>query len=161
VAGIDTLTPNASPRHLLGAELRRWRQARGLSVAQLAGLVFVSRELLQKVETAQRNGGQDLITACDAVLDTGGALTRLLDFAVHQEHEHERMTAGEPVAEPSGESSTAGSVSILITVSAEVLPSPGSDGDTPRREPVRAAVAGTGSARIYQFPTSHRGRRLR
>jgi transcriptional regulator with XRE-family HTH domain len=94
------LTPNASPRHLLGAELRQWRQARGLSVAQLAGLVYVSRELLQKVETAHRNAGQYLVAACDTVLDTGGALARLLNFALHQEQEHARTAQPEPAAEP-------------------------------------------------------------
>ncbi len=81
-----TLTPNLSPRHLLGAELRRWRELRQLSTAKLSNLVYVSQDLLQKVEKAERNASMDLIRSCDDVLNTGGALGRLLDFALHQEH---------------------------------------------------------------------------
>src|SRR6266545_3977854 len=55
------LTPLASPRHFFGAELRYWRQRRGLSLAQLGSAVLVNR--------------------CEAVLDSGGLLPRLHMFA--------------------------------------------------------------------------------
>lgn len=157
----DPLTPNGSPRHLLGGELRRWRQMRGLSVARLAGLVFVSRELLQKVETAHRNAGHDLIAACDAVLNTGGVLARLLDYAVHQERETARKAPVEPEAQPPATPPAAVPVTILITVTAELMPPTGLGGQPSVCEPVSAAVVGSGGARIYQFPTARRPSRSR
>ncbi|MEV6928729.1 helix-turn-helix transcriptional regulator [Dactylosporangium sp. NPDC051485] len=77
------LSPYASPRHFLGAELRSWRERRGLSLAELAGRVFVGASLLCKVEKAQRTATAELIGACDAVLDAGGVLVRLLAYAEH------------------------------------------------------------------------------
>lgn len=77
------LSPHASPQHFLGAELRSWRERRGLSLAELAGRVFVGADLLRKVEKAQRTATVELISACDEVLDAGGVLVRLLAYAEH------------------------------------------------------------------------------
>jgi len=141
----DPLTPNASARHLLGAELRRWRHARGLSAAQLAGLVYASRELLHKIEYGHRNASADLIAACDTALDTGGALGRLLNFAVHQEREAARQTqaTATPSAAPAHAAVEVASIRIMIT--AEVAPPVALDH-------ADDAAAGVGGARIYRFP---------
>jgi transcriptional regulator with XRE-family HTH domain len=108
----NLLTPHASARHFLGAELRLWRQARHLSVAELARRVFVSRELLQKIEMAQRRASTDLIRACDTVLDTGGALSRLLDFIIHTERAPASTPQPSPAAPPAN---------VRITITAEVV----------------------------------------
>ncbi|MFI9530499.1 helix-turn-helix domain-containing protein [Micromonospora rosaria] len=78
------LRPHASARHFLGAELRCWRQQRGLSLARLAALVYVSPDLLGKIEKAERKASLDLMNRCDEVLGTGGALARLRRFVDHQ-----------------------------------------------------------------------------
>jgi hypothetical protein len=77
------LTPHASGRHFLGAEIRRWREFRHLTAGELAGKVFASKAMVLKVETADRRASAELIQACDEALDTGGALGRLLDYLNH------------------------------------------------------------------------------
>ncbi|MGY3516498.1 helix-turn-helix domain-containing protein [Micromonospora sp. PTRAS2] len=78
------LRPHASARHFLGAELRCWRQQRGLSLARLAALVYVSPDLLGKIEKAERAASLDVMSRCDQALETGGALARLRRFMDHQ-----------------------------------------------------------------------------
>ncbi|MEV0005613.1 helix-turn-helix domain-containing protein [Micromonospora sp. NPDC050980] len=73
-----TLTPDASPRHLFGALLREWRQLRNFSQAHLAGLVYVSADLIAKVEKAFRWPPAGFAARCDVVLNTGGVLEELL-----------------------------------------------------------------------------------
>jgi len=68
------LTPEASPRHWFGAEVRRWREGRGLSQRALARLIWHSEETVAKVEKAERWPSRDLAHRCDEVLDTGGVL---------------------------------------------------------------------------------------
>ena len=63
------LTPLASARHFLGAELRHWRCLRGMSLATLGRAVHVTGSLLGKVEKADRWPGADLIRRCDKALD--------------------------------------------------------------------------------------------
>jgi transcriptional regulator with XRE-family HTH domain len=72
-----SLTPEASARDRFGAELRRWRTARGLTQRGLARLVCHSPEFVSKVEKGERWPGWYLATQCDAVLGTGGALAGL------------------------------------------------------------------------------------
>jgi transcriptional regulator with XRE-family HTH domain len=71
------LTPEASVRDRFGAELRRWRLARGLTQRGLAGLIWHSQELVAKVEKAERWPSWYLATHCDVALRTGGLLARL------------------------------------------------------------------------------------
>ncbi|MDG4749928.1 helix-turn-helix transcriptional regulator [Micromonospora sp. WMMD718] len=78
------LTPQASGRHFLGAELRCWRQQRGLSLARLAARVYLSPDLLGRMEKAERAASLDAMVRCDEVLQTGGALARLWRFVNHQ-----------------------------------------------------------------------------
>jgi len=84
------LEPNRSAQHFFGAELRHRRTAAGLSLAALAGMVFVTADMLGKVEAAQRFPSLDLAQRSDIVLDADGALTRLHAFAV-AEREHQRQ----------------------------------------------------------------------
>jgi hypothetical protein len=128
---------------------------RGLSTAQLAARVYASRELLQKVETAQRNASADLIAACETVLDTGGVLTRLLDFAVHHEAEcAQQVKPATTKLHPGGLHAVVPPVSILVTITAKVLGSAGLDSETDATDAEAAEAAG---ARIYRFPSPDHG----
>jgi len=80
------LRPLESPRHYLGAELRAWRLLRGLSLAQLGGIVHASGDLLGKIEKAQRRPTEDLIRRCDSALDAAETLTRLHELIMVSPH---------------------------------------------------------------------------
>src|ERR1700733_7081607 len=69
----------ASPLALLGAELRHYRTAAGLSQEQLGERIGYSAALVGAVETARRMPTEDFTARCDVVeeLGTGGALLRL------------------------------------------------------------------------------------
>jgi transcriptional regulator with XRE-family HTH domain len=71
------LTPEASARDRFGAELRRFRMARGLTQRELAAMIWISQELVSKVEKGQRWASWYMATRCDASLGTGGVLAGL------------------------------------------------------------------------------------
>lgn len=75
------LSPTDSAQHFFGAELRHWRELRGLSQDQLGARVFTSGDTLSKVEKATRFPSRDVALACDEVLGAGGTLARLWDLA--------------------------------------------------------------------------------
>ncbi|MEV6927471.1 helix-turn-helix transcriptional regulator [Dactylosporangium sp. NPDC051485] len=79
-----SLQPFASIRHYFGAELRAWRQLRGLSLARLGQVVHNSGDLLGKIEKAQRWPSEDLVYRCDTALQACGALARLYALAQSQ-----------------------------------------------------------------------------
>jgi transcriptional regulator with XRE-family HTH domain len=68
------LDPTASVRAFFGAELRCWRERRGLSQEDLGGLVHVSGAMIGKLEKAQRRPVPDLVTLLDRALEAEGAL---------------------------------------------------------------------------------------
>jgi transcriptional regulator with XRE-family HTH domain len=61
-----------------GEELRRRRLAAGLSLSELARLVHYSKGQLSKVERGIKRPSRELVRLCDAVLDAGGFLARLV-----------------------------------------------------------------------------------
>lgn len=71
------LTPELSPQHQLGAEVRRWRELRGLSQAGLAKLLHVSPALIAKIEKAVRRMPRGMADDIDQHLATGGSIRRL------------------------------------------------------------------------------------
>lgn len=71
------LEPTRSPLHFFGAELRRRREGCGLSQAELGRLLFQHRDLVRKVETAQRMPSEEFVGRCDDVLGADGALRRM------------------------------------------------------------------------------------
>jgi tRNA (Thr-GGU) A37 N-methylase/DNA-binding XRE family transcriptional regulator len=71
------LNPHLSALDRFGAELRSWRERRGLSQAALARLVHVHPDLIAKVEKAVRRPTRELAVGCDAQLRAGGALLGL------------------------------------------------------------------------------------
>jgi hypothetical protein len=78
------LTPDRDPRHFFGAELRHWRDLRGLSQARLGREVHVSGDEIAKVEKALRWPPPGLAEQCDRTLDTGGVLSRLWPLVERQ-----------------------------------------------------------------------------
>jgi transcriptional regulator with XRE-family HTH domain len=68
----------ASPRHHFGNVLRHWRLARALTQRQLGDLLGYDHTHISKLESGQRRPPPGFAERCDAVLDTGGALTALL-----------------------------------------------------------------------------------
>jgi transcriptional regulator with XRE-family HTH domain len=69
----------SSPLAVWGAELRFYRDRAGLSQDQLAKQIGFSLAQVSSLETARRRPTRQVATLCDGVLDTGGALLRLLD----------------------------------------------------------------------------------
>jgi hypothetical protein len=73
----NELTPQASPAHFWGAELRTRRMARGLSLEALGKLVYRDRSYLAKIENGKRTAPADLAQACDQAVGAEGTLIRL------------------------------------------------------------------------------------
>ena len=71
------LDPDRSVQARYGAELRRWRLARRLTLRDLAGRVWLSQESLAKIEKAERWPSEHLTIRCDEVLGTDGVLADL------------------------------------------------------------------------------------
>jgi transcriptional regulator with XRE-family HTH domain len=69
-----------TPMAIWGRELKYYRQAAGLTQAELAQKINYSTSLISQVETGQVPGTGEFAEACDRQLNTGGALTRTLDY---------------------------------------------------------------------------------
>lgn len=67
-----------SARRLFADELRRYRALRGLTQEQLAAAINYSTAAVGMVEKLQRNPTPGFTERCDTVLQTDGALARLL-----------------------------------------------------------------------------------
>jgi transcriptional regulator with XRE-family HTH domain len=72
-----------TPMAIWGRELRHYRQAAGLTQAELAEKIKYSTSLVSQTETGQTPATLAFADACDTALDTGGALARLLDYRSH------------------------------------------------------------------------------
>ncbi|WP_055556407.1 helix-turn-helix transcriptional regulator [Streptomyces sp. NBRC 110028] len=79
---IRKLDPTTSPMHHLGAELRRYREAAGLTQDQLGAKVYCTGSLIGQYETARKIPTRRFTMQLDEVLGTGGALLRLLEMAL-------------------------------------------------------------------------------
>lgn len=90
---IPVSTSEASAWRFFGAELRHHRLRAGLLLRELAPQVLASETLLGKVEAARRFPSLDLAQRCDAVLATGGILTRLYPLLVAERDAHHRAKA--------------------------------------------------------------------
>jgi transcriptional regulator with XRE-family HTH domain len=72
------LQPARSVLHFFGAEARRLRVAAGMSQADLGNALFVHKDLIRKIESAERMPTDELVDECDRVLRAEGDLLRLL-----------------------------------------------------------------------------------
>ena len=81
---IRELDPTAGPLDFFGAEVRRWRNAAGLSQEQLGQRIGYSGALVGKVETSDRAPSLDFAEGCDRALPTAdGLFGRLYELARH------------------------------------------------------------------------------
>jgi transcriptional regulator with XRE-family HTH domain len=71
------LEPTRSVLHFFGAEVRRLREGLGMSQARLGRALFAHKDLIRKIEAAERMPSNELINRCDQVLLAKGALRRL------------------------------------------------------------------------------------
>ncbi|WP_371480954.1 Scr1 family TA system antitoxin-like transcriptional regulator [Kitasatospora sp. NBC_00315] len=71
------LDPAESPRSFYGSELRRLREAAGLTQERLGELVFSSGAYIGHLEAASRRPQLDMSEQLDQVLETGGYFARL------------------------------------------------------------------------------------
>lgn len=88
------LMPSRSALDYFGAQLRRWRVARGLSQDQLGRLTHHSGSMIGKVEKALRRPPPDLARRCDEILRTDGALVDLLPLVAPTPREPHLATDG-------------------------------------------------------------------
>ena len=65
-------------RTLFGAELRRMRNAAGMSLTKMAGLLHYSKGYVSKIETGLKQPTQDFARRCDALLEADGRLAELV-----------------------------------------------------------------------------------
>lgn len=71
------LTPELSPAHRLGAELRAYRRKSGHSQQSLGEAVHVSKALIGSIEAGERISSAEVIKACDDELVARGELCDL------------------------------------------------------------------------------------
>ena len=88
------LEPNRSVLDFFGAELRHRRTAAGLSYAALARQVFVTADMVGKVEAGLRFPSLDLAQRADDLLHADGALVRLHGLAVAERQRQRAQRAG-------------------------------------------------------------------
>ncbi|MCZ0989478.1 helix-turn-helix domain-containing protein [Streptomyces diastatochromogenes] len=77
MVNINILDPGASPLDYYGFELRRCREAAGLTQRQLGDIINFTGSLVGQVETARKLPTLDFSERADAALGTGGLLSRL------------------------------------------------------------------------------------
>src|SRR5713226_6390578 len=87
------LTPGRSPLHLWGAELRAWRDRRGLSLSMLGNLIRYDPSHLSRFERGERWPPESVARACDDALKAEGAILRLWHLA-------EEYRLGQALREP-------------------------------------------------------------
>lgn len=85
VTHINTLDPGASPLDYYGFELRRHREAAGLTQRQLGDIVNYTGSLVGQVETARKLPTPEFSERVDAALGTGGLLSRLVDLVMRSQ----------------------------------------------------------------------------
>ncbi|MET7568734.1 helix-turn-helix transcriptional regulator [Streptomyces sp. NPDC005492] len=82
---INTLDPGASPLDYYGFELRRYREAAGLTQRQLGVIINYTGSMIGQIETARKLPTLEFSQRVDAALGTGGLLTRLLDLVLRSQ----------------------------------------------------------------------------
>jgi transcriptional regulator with XRE-family HTH domain len=85
VTHINTLDPGASPLDYYGFELRRHREAAGLTQRQLGDIVNYTGSLVGQVETARKLPTLEFSERVDAALGTGGLLSRLVELVLRSQ----------------------------------------------------------------------------
>ncbi|MFG3548413.1 helix-turn-helix domain-containing protein [Streptomyces sp. NPDC047725] len=82
---INILDPGASPLDYYGFELRRYREAAGLTQRQLGEIVNYTGSLVGQIETARKLPTPEFSERVDAALGTGGLLSRLVTLVMRSQ----------------------------------------------------------------------------
>lgn len=82
---INTLDPGASPLDYYGFELRRYREAAGLTQKQLGDIVYCTGSLVGQIETARKLPTLPFSERVDVALETGGAMSRLHELVMRSQ----------------------------------------------------------------------------
>ncbi|MFF9042836.1 helix-turn-helix domain-containing protein [Streptomyces parvulus] len=82
---VNVLDPGASPLDYYGFELRRHREAAGLTQRQLGDIVNYTGSLVGQIETARKLPTPEFSERVDAALGTGGLLSRLLALVMRSQ----------------------------------------------------------------------------
>ncbi|MBZ6228946.1 Scr1 family TA system antitoxin-like transcriptional regulator [Streptomyces olivaceus] len=82
---INVLDPGAPPLDYYGFELRRHREAAGLTQRQLGDIVNYTGSLVGQIETARKLPTPEFSERIDAALGTGGLLSRLVHLVMRSQ----------------------------------------------------------------------------
>ncbi|MFF9113335.1 helix-turn-helix domain-containing protein [Streptomyces sp. NPDC014805] len=85
MANVQNLDPTASPLDYYGWELRRHREAAGLSQGQLGEIIFCTGSLIGQIETTRRVPTRDFSERADAALGTDGLFSRLVGLVLRSQ----------------------------------------------------------------------------
>ncbi|MFJ8712370.1 helix-turn-helix domain-containing protein [Streptomyces violaceus] len=82
MTNINALDPGASPLDYYGFELRRHREAAGLTLKQLGGILNYTGSLVGQIETARKVPTPEFSERADAALGTDGMFSRLVELVL-------------------------------------------------------------------------------
>jgi transcriptional regulator with XRE-family HTH domain len=82
---IRQLDPSASPLDYYGYELRRRREAAGLTLAQLGAIVFCTGSLIGQIETTLKVPTRGFSERVDVALGTDGTFSRLVGLVLRSQ----------------------------------------------------------------------------
>ncbi|MFJ7297449.1 helix-turn-helix domain-containing protein [Streptomyces collinus] len=82
MTNINALDPGASPLDYYGFELRRHREAAGLTLKQLGGILNYTGSLVGQIETARKIPTPEFSERADAALGTDGMFSRLVELVL-------------------------------------------------------------------------------
>ncbi|MFJ4092613.1 helix-turn-helix domain-containing protein [Kitasatospora sp. NPDC089913] len=77
------LDPASSPSAALGVQLRRSRNARGITQTELGQMISFSASYISRIERGVEPPSRRLVQEADRALDTGGTLELMLDQLKH------------------------------------------------------------------------------
>ncbi|WP_069769080.1 helix-turn-helix transcriptional regulator [Streptomyces sp. LUP30] len=82
---VNILDPGASPLDYYGFELRRMREAAGLTQRQFGDILNYTGSLVGQVETARKVPTPEFSERVDAALGTGGLFSRLVELVLRSQ----------------------------------------------------------------------------
>jgi transcriptional regulator with XRE-family HTH domain len=85
VTHVNVLDPGASPLDYYGFELRRLREAAGLTQRQLGDILNYTGSLVGQIETARKVPTPEFSERLDAALGTGGLFSRLVQLVLRSQ----------------------------------------------------------------------------
>jgi transcriptional regulator with XRE-family HTH domain len=82
---IRRLDPSASPLDYFGYELRRYREATGMTQGELGSSIFCTGSLIGQIETAHKVPTREFAERADAALMTDGCFSRLVGLVLRSQ----------------------------------------------------------------------------